>query len=568
MANYRKRIFSVVQISNLLYHRILFCKASVRAAGLGKFVALLTNVHAIVKAHQVCRRFSLSLRERAGVRGYVPAVGIVTVGGERRPWILKFGAFLELGCWCLVLLLSACVGPNYRRPPVNVPDTFRGVSTNSAAASLGELPWWDLYRDETLTDLIRAALTNNYDLRIAARRVEQARFNVWQARSELLPQVNYEGEAARGKNTALGVVTTSGKGTVGNGYFAALTASWEVDLWGRIRRLNESARAQFLAADEARRAVYISLISQVAQAYFELLELDHELEIAERTTNSFGESLRIFSQRLEGGAASRLETSRAEAALATTAAVMPDLERRITIKENQINTLLGRNPGPIPRTAPTQEKILSLEVPAGLPSRLLERRPDIREAEQSVRSANAQVGVAIGDFLPRIGLSSLYGGVNSDVGSILSSSSGAWSVAANITGPVFQGGKLYAQYKQQLAAWEIAKLEYEQTALNAFREVSDALISRQRLEEARLEQSRAVAAYQQAVAVSTQRYTAGKASYYEVLEAQQQLFPAENSLSQTELNLRLSVVTLYRALGGGWEMPDSRSSESARAASH
>jgi multidrug efflux system outer membrane protein len=232
--------------------------------------------------------------------------------------------------------------------------------------------------------------------------------------------------------------------------------------------------------------------------------------------------------------------------------MLPDLQRRIALKENQINVLLGRNPDSVSRSATTREKILPLDIPAGLPSQLLERRPDIRQAEQLARAANAQVGIAVGDFLPKIGLTALYGTASSDLSALSTSGANVWSIAANAAGPLFQGGRLYAQYQQQKAAWEIAKLEYEQTALNAFREVSDALISRQRLEEVRVEESRAVAAYQEAVAVSTQRYSAGKASYYEVLEAQQQLFPAENSLAQTELNLRLSVVALYRALGGGW----------------
>jgi multidrug efflux system outer membrane protein len=462
----------------------------------------------------------------------------------------------------LVLFFCGCVGPNYRRPPVNVPEAFRGASTNSEATSLADRAWWDVYQDETLKDLIRAALTNNFDLLIAALRVEQSRTAVMQAQSQFLPQFNYQVEGARGKNTAFGTVTTAGKGTVGNTFLATLNSSWEIDLWGRIRRLNESARAQLLASEEARRAFYVSLISQVAQAYFELLDLDQELEITRRTTNSFSESLKIFSQRLEGGAASKLETSRAEAALASTAAVLPDLQRRITLKENQINALLGRNPGPVSRGATIRTKIFALDVPAGLPSQLLERRPDIRQAEQLARSANAQVGVAVGDFLPKFGLTALYGTASSDLTALSTSGANVWSIAANAAGPLFQGGRVYAQYQQQKAAWEIAKLEYEQTALNAFREVSDALISRQRLEEQRVELTRAVAAYQEAVAVSTQRYTAGKASYYEVLEAQQQLFPAENSLSQTELNLRLSVVTLYRALGGGWEQPETQPAKS------
>jgi len=232
--------------------------------------------------------------------------------------------------------------------------------------------------------------------------------------------------------------------------------------------------------------------------------------------------------------------------------VEANLERRIIIKENQISILLGHNPGAVPRQTTLLQQLLPPEVPAGLPSQLLERRPDIRQAEQLARSADAQIGVALGDFLPKIGVTALYGGVSSDLSAITSSGAKIWSVAANVAGPLFQGGRLYGQYRQSKAAWEEAKLHYEQTALNAFQDVADALISRRKLEEVRTQQARAVAAYRDAVEVSTQRYVAGKASYYEVLEAQQQFFPAQNSLAQTELDRLLAIVQLYKALGGGW----------------
>ena len=390
------------------------------------------------------------------------------------------------------------------------------------------------------------------DIQIAVSRIEQARAYVGVAKSEAAPQIGYQGEAARGRNAVLGNVNPAAQGAAGNAFLGIINASWELDFWGRIRRLNESARAQFLASEEARRAVTLSLVGDVAQAWFELLELDREYEIATRTTSSFAESLRIFSQRFEGGVVSKLETSRAEAALATTAATVPDLERRIVIKENQIDILLGHNPGPIPHHSTLLGQVLPPEVPVGLPSELLERRPDIRRAEQLVRSANARVGAAMGDFLPRIGLTALYGGVSSDLAAITSSGAGAWSVAANVTGPIFQGGRLYGQYLQAKAELQEAKLQYQQTALGAFHDVANALVAGQKLEAVRVQQSRAVTAYQQAVSVSTQRYVAGKASYFEVLEAQQQLFPAENSLAQTQFNQLLAIVQLYKALGGGW----------------
>jgi multidrug efflux system outer membrane protein len=480
-------------------------------------------------------------------------------------FLLDLGSSLVLGAWCLVLFSSGCaIGPRYHRPAVNAPTQFRSADDTRSNKSIADLDWWEVYQDETLKELIQTSLTNNYDLRLAISRVEQARALAMQARAELLPQVGYQGQAARGKNAVLGNPNPAGQGAVGNSFLAAFNASWEVDLWGRIRRLNESARAQFVASEEARRGVTLSLVGDVAQAYFELLELDKELEIAARTTNSFGESLRIFSQRFEGGVVSKLETSRAEAALATTAAAIPDLQRRVVIKENQLSVLLGRNPDTIPRRSALLQQTLPPDIPPGLPSRLLERRPDLRQAEQLARSANAQIGVAMGDFLPKVGLTALFGGVSSDLSTLTSSGANVWSVAANVAGPIFQGGRLYGRYLQAKAQWDEAKLQYEQTALSAFQEVANALVSRQKLEEVRVHQTRAVAAYQEAVRVSTLRYVAGKASYYEVLEAQQQLFPAENSLAQTQLNQLLAFVQLYKALGGGWEHEARTSPNPAR----
>ncbi len=474
------------------------------------------------------------------------------------------GLLLLVGL-CAGMLCGCAVGPNYHRPPVAAPTTFRDQAA-AGTNSLADLPWWDIYHDEALRNLIHHALTNNYDVRIAAARVEQARAIAVQARSAFLPQIAYNGAASRGRQSVFGTafpIEGRDVNPTSSSFLADFDVVWEVDLFGRLRRANEAARSQYLASEEARRGVTVALLGDLAQAYFELLELDELLRIAERTTNSFSDTLRIFNERLRGGVGSKLETSRAEAALASAAATVPELARQITLKENQINVLLGRNPGPVPRTATLLQEKTPPEVPAGLPSSLLERRPDVREAEQNLRAANAVIGLAIGQFFPRIGLTALYGGVSSDLSAITSGGASAWALAANLTGPVFQGGRLYGQYRQAKAAWEEARLRYLQSALNAFREVSDALVSRQRFAESRAEQARSVGAYQEAVEVSLQRYRAGNASYYEVLEAQQQLFPAENALAQTQLNQLLAIVQLYRALGGGWENPATRSPESA-----
>jgi multidrug efflux system outer membrane protein len=307
------------------------------------------------------------------------------------------GGCVALGLGCLTLLSGCAVGPDYQRPTVEAPGSFRNAPTAATSNSFADLPWWDVYRDATLKSLIHTALTNNLDVRIAATRVEQARAISAQAGSQFYPSVGYGGGVSRGRNEFLGTPNPN-NGSTGDAALATLSAAWEIDLWGRIRRLNESARAQFLATEEARRGVMLSLVSDVALAYFELLELDLQLEIAQRTTVSFQETLRLFNERLQGGVASRLDVSRAEGALATIAARVPEVERQIAIKENQINVLLGRNPGPVARNTTLLQQSMPPEVPAGLPSALLERRPDIRAAEQSLRSANAQVGVSVAEF--------------------------------------------------------------------------------------------------------------------------------------------------------------------------
>jgi multidrug efflux system outer membrane protein len=462
------------------------------------------------------------------------------------------GRLWHLGFGLSALFLAGCaVGPNYKRPAVNAPDTFRGetqVSTNSFA----NLQWWEVFHDDTLQTLIRAALTNNYDLRIAVTRVEQARALAAQARSQFAPQLNYAATAGKGRNVAGNTPSPTG---VSSTVFAAdANASWEIDLWGRIRRLNESARSQFLASEEARRGVMISLIAQVAQDYFQLLALDNQLEIARQSTNAFGESLKIFNQRLQGGVSSKLETSSAEALMHSAAATIPGLEQQIASQENQLSVLIGQNPGAILREKSSLENQMPPEVPAGLPSALLERRPDIREAEQQLRSANAQVGVAVADFLPQFNLTGLFGEVSPELSAFTSGGDVAWGIAAGLAGPLFHGGQIRARYAQARATREQFALQYQAAVLTAFQEISDALISKEKSAEARTQQGRAVEAYKTAVVISMERYRLGNADYYEVLQEQQLLFPAENSLVRFQLNQLLAVVQLYRALGGGWEM--------------
>jgi multidrug efflux system outer membrane protein len=454
-------------------------------------------------------------------------------------------------CWLVFFLAGCAVGPDYRRPSVNAPAAFRFenvVSTNSFA----DLPWWEIFQDQALQALIRTALTNNYDLRIAVTRVEQARAIAMQTRGQFFPQVDYAALVGKGKNVGSGN-TPSPTGITGGVLAADINASWEIDLWGRIRRLNESSRAQFFASEEARRDIMTSVIAQVAQEYFQLLALENELEIAKNTTVSYGQSLKIFSQRLQGGVASKLETSSAEALMHSAASTIPEIDRQITLAEDQISVLLGQNPGPILRGTSSLEQQMLPDVPAGLPSGLLERRPDLREAEQQLRSANALVGVATADFFPQLNLTALLGQVSPELSAFTSGGAFAWGVAAGLTGPIFHGGQLRARFKQAQAARDQSALLYQSALLHAFQEVSDALISRQKLADARVEQARAVDAYQVAVDMAIKRYRSGNASYFEVLLQQQQLFPAQTALIQTRLNQLLAIIQLYRALGGGWQ---------------
>ena len=465
------------------------------------------------------------------------------------------GRFLQVSLATLLLLPGCAVGPNYKRSEVPVPSDYRGKEAAAEQASLADLPWWEVFKDERLKQLIQTALANNYDLRVAITRVEQARQVARQAKAQYFPFVNYSAGSGYGKNEFVGSVVGNGGKEQGS-FLGLLSVAWEADVWGRIRRQNEAARAQYLGTEQARRGVMLSLVSDVAQDYFELLGLELQLDIARRTTDSFTQTLNLFTQRLEGGVSSALDTSRAEAALATAAANIPELEWQIAIQENLISILLGDNPNPIPHTAKLLEEVVPPHIPSGLPSQLLERRPDILQAEQQLRAANAQVGVATANFFPQFGLTALAGRGSSPLDALSSGHSNVFSIAGSLAGPIYQGGLLRAQKSQAVAFWEQSKLQYQQSAQLAFQDVSNALISREKFEGVRAEQARAVRAYQESVRLSLLRYVVGKASYFEVLEAQIQLFPEESSLAVTELNRRLVIVQLYKALGGGWNLAD------------
>jgi multidrug efflux system outer membrane protein len=449
------------------------------------------------------------------------------------------------------------VGPNYRRPKVSTPTTFRGPSGPSQQASFADLPWWEIFKDETLKDLVKKSLANNYDLAVAVARVEQARQVAAEARSQYFPAIDYSSAISYGHNQ---FVSSPGSNLAGAQGFLLGVASvtWEVDIWGKIRRQNEGARAQYFATEEARRGVMLTLASEVSQAYFELLGLRLQLEIAKETKQTYTDILKLFTERLQGGIGNVLQTSRAAGALATTASNIPELQRQIALKENQISVLMGENPRIIESKAKLLDEVIPPEVPAGLPSALLERRPDVLSAEQTVRYASAQIGVAKSAYFPAIGLTTFYGKLSTPLSDITSGNTNAWSLGANAAGPIFHGGGLKAQKRQAVAYWEQTRVQYLQAALNAFRDVSDALISREKYDAIRAEQVQAVQAYQEAVGSALKRFVGGFSSYYEVLEAQQQLYPAQLALAQTEINRRLVIVQLYKALGGGWNLTDAQ----------
>jgi outer membrane protein, multidrug efflux system len=448
----------------------------------------------------------------------------------------------------LALLPGCVVGPNYKRPPVAVPDQVYGQAAPDSE-SLADLPWWDVFKDPVLRGLVRDALRDGYDVRIAAARVEEARARYGIARAAAFPQIGY---SAGYERQHLPDSSTSDPVSA-NDVVASVSVGWELDVWGRVRRLSEAARAQYLSTEEARRGVMLSLLSEVASAYFELRERDAELANARRAQAAFQETLDLFNRRLEGGAASALETSRAEAALAAVSADIPTLEREIVARENQIDFLLGRVPGPVARGADLEGQPIPPRIPAGLPSALLVRRPDLRSAEQELVAANANVGASRAEFFPTLSLTGGAGGASSELSHLLGSNP-AWTIGAGLVGPLFQGGRIRSQYRVSVAQFEQARLRYEQDVNRALGEVSTSLVALAKLEEAEIQRRRAVTANENAVRLARLRYTSGLSAYFEVLDALQQLFQSENSLAQTRRDRLVALAQFYEALGGGWPM--------------
>jgi outer membrane protein, multidrug efflux system len=455
----------------------------------------------------------------------------------------------------VTLLVSGCmVGPDYSRPPVVVPDNYRFAVAPATAESIADLPWFDVFRDPVLQQLVREALQNNYDLRIAAARVEEARAQIGVARSFLFPQLNFN---AGGSLQQISRATELPESLVADrtfkNWFLGFALAWELDVFGRIRREAESATAIFLSTEQAQRGVLITLVADVAQSYFTLRELDLELEIARRTVQLNDETVRFYQTRLTGGASNRLELDSAISNRSRTGSTIPELERQIAIQENQINLLLGRNPGPIPRGTALTEQYSPPSLPPGLPSALIERRPDIKAAEDLLVAANANIGAAKALFFPNFSLTGALGTVSRDLSNIADRRSAIWSVAGGVLQPVFQGWRITSNYEAVKARFEQAVAQYQRSAQNGFREVADALVTIEKLEGVRVELEVGVSALQDATSLARLRYDTGLANYLEILIADQQLFDQELALARVRGGQLNAVVQFYRALGGGWQ---------------
>lgn len=439
--------------------------------------------------------------------------------------------------------LTGCtVGPNYRRPAVDIPTNYRNAGQPSGAPSIGAEKWWTVFKDAELQKLIRTAIEQNYDVRAAASHILQAQAQLGITRSNQFPQGNGAAGYTGQKIPSFGFAAFELQGLF----------SWNIDFWGQYRRATEAARAELLASEWNRNLVLSTVVANVATAYFQLRELDLELEIAKRTLTSRQESLQLTNTLERGGATSLLDVRQAEQLVETAAETIPDSERQIAALENLLSTLLGENPHEIPRGAPLAEQPLPEAIPAGLPSELLERRPDIRQAEQQLIAANAQIGVARAQFFPTLPLTGAGGFESTGLAGLFSGT--AWSFSAPITQPIFTAGRLRSNLKLAQAQQQQALLSYQQAIQQAFRQVSDALISYAKYRQFREHQELLTTAAQGAATLSETRYRGGAASYLEVLTNETNYFAAELNLARARLNERLALVQIYNALGGGWEL--------------
>jgi multidrug efflux system outer membrane protein len=450
-----------------------------------------------------------------------------------------------------VLALSGCLlGPNYSRPPLDVPATYR--FPDNYAADIANTEWWKQFNDPVLDELITTALANNNDVKIAAARVDQFLGQFVTTRAALFPQVGAGFDAGRHRiSTSSSPLFANVQSPVFNTYTASLSASWEIDLFGRNRRLTESARASLLSTEEAKRGTVLTLVSSVASSYINLRSLDRQLEIAKATTASRAESVHVFDLRFRGGEVSQMELAQSQSEYEASRAVIPQIEAQIAQQEDALSVLLGRNPGDILRGRALAE-LAAPAVPAGLPSDLLERRPDLRQAEQDLVAANAQIGAAKALYFPQISLTGLLGTQSGQFSRLFTGPSRVWSFAGSIAQPVFEGGAIVGQVKQAEAVQQQALYSYRKAIQVAFQEVDDALISSQKVREQFDVQVRQVEALATYAHLARLRYDGGYTSYIEVLDAERSLFNAQLNQTQTQAGVLVSYVNLYKAMGGGW----------------
>jgi multidrug efflux system outer membrane protein len=450
------------------------------------------------------------------------------------------------------LIAGCAVGPNYRKPAVATPAAFRDLRTTpeaqAQAASFADLPWWQVFQDPKLQELIRTALKQNYDLQLATERIGAERAQLAITRSSLFPQVQGEGNFNGGKEQFFPAKS--------NLFLLTGDAAFQLDLFGKLRRATEAARAELLATQEAQHTVTLTLVSDVASDYFTLLQLDLELQITQNTVSTQQDSVKLTSFRLDNGVATKLDVLQAQQVLDTANSQIPDLERQIGQEEDAISILLGEYPHGVQRGHPLEEQVLPPEVPPGLPSALLERRPDIREAEQTLIAANADIGVAKAEFFPQISLTGAGGGAFGRSGlfaGMLASQNPVWSYGAQVSQPIFTGGALRGNLHLAESQHEQALTAYKQAVQHAFGDVSDALIGYQKFHEVRVRQEQTVKDLTESVRLSNMRYQGGTTTYLEVLDGQRSLFDAELVLAAARGNEYQSLVQLYKALGGGWQ---------------
>ncbi len=470
---------------------------------------------------------------------------------QRSKPMKKLAAFMA-AVMASSLVAGCSVGPNYHRPVVQPPTAYRDLSENpqvqAQAASYADLPWWQVFQDPQLQELIRIALKQNYDLQLATERINEGRAQLAITRSRLFPQVQANGDFSGGKEHNFQ--------TKSNFLLLTADAAFQLDFFGRLRRANEAARAQLLATEDARQTVILTLLSDVASDYFALLQLDLQLQITRETVTTQEDSVKLTKLRVDHGVATKLDVLQAQQVLDSANAQIPDLERRIAQQENAISILLGNYPQAVPRGRPLVEHPLPPEVPPGLPSSLIERRPDIREAEEILVAANAEIGVAKAQFFPQISLTGSGGGSfgrSSAFSSLMSSQVGIWSYGAQVSQPIFTGGTLRGNLRLAKSQHESALIAYRQTIQRAFGDVSDALIGYEKLHQVRVRQEDTVKDLQESVRLSEMRYKGGTTTYLEVLDGQRSLFSAELTLAEARGTEYQSLVQLYRALGGGWQ---------------